>query len=190
MIKKIIEYLVLVIITTCVITAYGYFYIINRDAVDLRELCLTCFLISSVLVFAINRLLKYMGDVRYLHSPLSKIDKMEGEEFEYYLKLKLMKFGYKVEMTPTSGDYGADLFCFNKDETIVVQAKRYEANVGTKAVQEVVGAMEYYEADSAVVITNSYFTINALNLAEANKVALIDRDKLLSFKKEDLYYSE
>ena len=190
MIKKIFWNLVLVLVTTCFLAVLAYMFIINKNAVDLMTLLMLCFLISSVLVFALNRLLKYMSEVRYLRSPLSKIDKMSGEEFEHYLKLKLMKLGFKVEITPITGDYGADLFCFNKNETIVIQAKRYDGNVGTKAVQEVVGALDYYEADACVVITNSYFTINALNLAEVNHVALIDRDKLLNFKKEDLYYSE
>lgn len=190
MVKRVLENLVLVLITTLAVSVLAYVFIINKNAVDLGELIISCFLISSVLVFAINRLLKLMGEIRYLKSPLSKIDKMTGEEFEYYLKLRLQRLGFKVEMTPTSHDYGADLFCFNKDDTIVIQAKRYDANVGTKAVQEVVGARDYYEAETCVVITNSYFTINALNLAEVNKVALIDRDKLLNFRKEDLYYSE
>lgn len=136
--------------------------------------------VSAVLVLLVNRLLKYMAEIRYLKSPLSKIDKMSGEEFEQYLKKRFEKMGYKVTTTPASGDYGADLICENKDGTIVVQAKRYEGNVGTAAVQEVVAARDYYEADECMVITNSFFTKNAVNLAESNEVILIDRDNLFS----------
>ena len=36
-----------------------------------------------------------------------------------------------------------------------------------------------YDADEAWVVTNSYFTKQALKLAEINEVYLIDRDELI-----------
>lgn len=188
--KKIFQTIILVLLVTCLLTALALCYSVDKYELELKKVIIISLVISCTLIFFVNRVLKYMSEVMYLNSPLSKIDKMVGEEFEYYLKLKLQKLGYKVEITPKTGDYGADLFCFRGDETIVVQAKRYEGNVGTAAVQEVTAAREYYEAGSAVVITNSYFTLNALNLAEANKVALIDRDDLLNFRDNQLYYTE
>ena len=197
MIKKIYQTILLIILVAGILMAA--ILLGGRSAscitnvikeIDFKILLLASVIVSSILVLIINRLLKYMGEVRYLHSPLSRIDKMTGEEFEYYLKLRLERLGFKVEMTPASNDYGADLFCFDNNGTIVVQVKRYEGNVGTAAVQEIVAAREYYNADGCVVITNSFFTINALNLAEANEVSLIDRDDLLYFRREKLNFSE
>lgn len=197
MIKKIYQTILLIVLVAGILMVAILLGGRNIDSIanvikeiDFKILLLASVIVSSILVLIINRLLKYMGEVRYLHSPLSRIDKMTGEEFEYYLKLRLERLGFKVEMTPASNDYGADLFCFDNNGTIVVQVKRYEGNVGTAAVQEIVAAREYYNADGCVVITNSFFTINALNLAEANEVALIDRDDLLSFRREKLYFSE
>lgn len=191
MIKKVVENIVLVLLVSIILVVFVKVLdndLINRIiAVNMETLFISCLIVGSILVFLVNRVLKFMGEVMYLNSPLSKIDKMSGEEFERYLKLRFQKLGYKVEITPASGDYGADLFCFNKKETIVVQAKRYDGNVGTAAVQEVVGAKDYYEADLCAVITNSYFTVNALNLAEANGVVLIDRDELLNFNFERVH---
>lgn len=182
-------HVIFVILIAAIGTIASIIYLPESIAADKKVIVIICLLVSSVIVFSIRKLLDYMSEVRYLHSPLSRIDKMEGVEFEEYLKIRFKKLGYKVEITPASGDYGADLFCFNKKETMVVQAKRYDANVGTKAVQEVVGAREYYEADFCVVVTNSYFTVNALNLAEANNVTLIDRDDLLNFDYKRLHES-
>lgn len=136
-------------------------------------------MVSLFLVLFVAGILNYFGKIRYLNSPLSVIDKMTGEEFEYYLKLRFEKEGYKVEMTKASQDYGADLIITKRGYSMVIQAKRYDANVGTAAIQEVVAAKEYYQAESCMVVTNSYFTINALNLAEVNEVELRDRDDLL-----------
>ena len=36
---------------------------------------------------------------------------------------------YKVEPTPLSNDYGADLICTKNGQVLVVQAKRYEGKV-------------------------------------------------------------
>lgn len=160
-------------------TALAYIKLPVAQSLGLLKLFLVCLLMSTFVILFLNRLLKYFEEIRYLHSPISRIDKMTGEEFEYYLKLRFEKEGYKVEMTKASQDYGADLILTNKAETIVVQAKRYEANVGTAAIQEVVSAKKYYQADNCMVVTNSNFTINALNLAEANDVELRDRDDLL-----------
>ena len=70
---------------------------------------------------------------------------------------------YKVELTPLSNDYGADLICTKNGQVLVVQAKRYEGKVGNAAIQQVVAAKDYYEADECMVVTNSYFTRNAYN---------------------------
>ena len=103
---------------------------------------------------------------------------MDGESFEGYLEFLFRKLGYKVYRTQLSGDYGADLVIEKAREKIVVQAKRYSANVGLAAVQEVVGAKKYYKCKSAIVVTNSYYTKSAKELAKANKVKLYDRDWL------------
>jgi len=106
------------------------------------------------------------------------IDNMKGVEFEELLKTYFEGEGYRVELTPKTNDYGADLVIKKKGERTVVQAKRYKNKVGNKAVQEVVSAKPYYRADKAMVVTNSYFTKNAINLARANKVVLWDRDTI------------
>jgi Predicted endonuclease distantly related to archaeal Holliday junction resolvase and Mrr-like restriction enzymes len=114
-----------------------------------------------------------------LNSHIFEIDKMEGVEFEKYLKILYEKDGYNVKTTPISNDYGADLIIQKYDIKTVVQAKRSQGKVGNTAIQEVVAAKYHYEADRAIVITNSYFTDNAKRLAKSNDIELIDRDKLI-----------
>jgi restriction system protein len=105
---------------------------------------------------------------------------MSGEEFENYLSEHFRKIGYRVKLTPKSNDYGADLVLRKGGEKIVVQAKRYQSKVSNKAIQEIVGALGYYNAQKAMVVTNSYFTKNACDLARANGVELWDRNVLIN----------
>ncbi len=108
---------------------------------------------------------------------MQAIDHMTGEEFEALLAAQFRQKGYQAEMTPKSKDYGADLVMQREKKKIVVQAKRYSGKVGIKAVQEVIGAREYYGADLAIVCTNSFFTSSAKNLAKECHVVLIDRER-------------
>jgi len=109
---------------------------------------------------------------------LDEIDSMTGYEFENLLKQLFEKMGFTVKQTKLSGDQGADLVVNKLDEITVIQAKRSNSKIGNDAVQEVVASMGYYNAQKGIVMSNNYFTPSAKELANSNKIALIDRDKL------------
>ena len=109
---------------------------------------------------------------------LEYIDKLNGFEFEDYLEELFKTFGYDVEELPYSNDYGADLIISKGVKRIVIQAKNYTGNVGNTAVQESISAKAYYNCDIAMVITNSYYTKNAIEMAKSTGVILVDRDEL------------
>jgi restriction system protein len=48
-------------------------------------------------------------------------------------------------------------------------------------VQEIVGALRFYNADEGWVVTNSIFTPSARSLARANNIRLIDGHDLKDF---------
>ena len=104
---------------------------------------------------------------------------MNEVEFEEYLGALFAGQGYRVEYTPASGDYGADLILNKGQDVIVVQAKRYRSTVGLKAVQEVIPAIKMYKASEAWVITNSIYTKLELTLAEHNQVRMIYREEFV-----------
>ncbi|MGD9561430.1 MAG: restriction endonuclease [Pyrinomonadaceae bacterium] len=109
---------------------------------------------------------------------LEMVDNFTGYEFEDFLRKLFSKAGYQVEHTQVSKDQGADIVIEKFGEKTVIQAKRQIANVGNSAVQEIVAAIGYYEAQKGAVLTNSYFTGSAIQLALANKIKLIDRESL------------
>lgn len=116
---------------------------------------------------------------RIAKSGIHYIDKMDGYQFEVYLKALFRELGYRPEVTKQSNDFGADLVLKGKNR-IVIQAKRYgmKNRVGLRAVQEIYAAQVYYKAQEAWVVTNSVYTRQAKELAEACHVKLIDRVEL------------
>lgn len=116
---------------------------------------------------------------RHLHYHPRYIDRMSGEQFERYLKSRFRRMGYRhIRMTRRTRDFGADLIMKKGLRRIVVQAKRYDRNIGVHAVQQALAAKAYYRASRAVVATNRYFTPSARKLAEVNDVILMDRETL------------
>lgn len=128
---------------------------------------------------------KHLRNKRLLIAGNKVIDKMSGEEFEEFLQLHFKKMGYKSHLTPLRADYGADLVLKKKGKKTVVQAKRWSQHVGVEAVQQAVASIKYYKADSAMVITNNFFTENARILAKVNDVKLIDRNSLQNIINHD-----
>ena len=100
---------------------------------------------------------------------------LSGSAFEAYLAKVLGEHGCEdIRGTPATGDQGADLIARRNGQTIVIQAKRYQGSVGNRAVQEVVGAINFYGADEGWVITSGTFTSSAKALAQRNNIRLID----------------
>lgn len=133
---------------------------------------------GGFLIFAM--IVNVLREQKIRKSGILEVDKMSGRKFEEYLQALLKAKGYNVQLTPASGDYGADLILSAKGKKIIVQAKRYKKNVGVKAIQEVASAKSHYRADECWVITNSFFTEQAKKLASSNQVRLIDRKQLMN----------
>lgn len=102
------------------------------------------------------------------------------EEFERLCAEIFRRRGYKVELTASGGDYGADVIARKKGLTLIIGAKRYakENKVGNRWVQQLLGAMPHFDAGQAVLITTSTFTKQAIEQAEGCPIELIDGEEL------------
>lgn len=112
------------------------------------------------------------------------IDKLSGNDFQNFLAKLLEINGFtNVQITGTTGDQGGDLLATQNDKQLVIQAKRLSVDrkVNNGAVQEVLGAIAVYNANKGVVVTNSFYTQSARELAKLNDVELWDRRALIGF---------
>lgn len=115
----------------------------------------------------------------------NKFDYMEGHDFEQYCSEILLKNNFtNVEVTKGSGDQGIDILAYKDGVKYGIQCKCYSSDVGNKAVQEAFSGAKFYECHVPVVITNSFFTKSAIELAEKTHVILWDRKKLESMINE------
>ena len=106
----------------------------------------------------------------------SFMDGMEGHDFEYFCA-DLIKYSgfYNVKVTKGSGDQGVDILAEKDGIRYAIQCKNYSSHLGNTPIQEVNAGKTFYNCHVGVVITNSYFTQGAKELAKATGVILWDR---------------
>ena len=127
----------------------------------------------SVLLYLILR--QMLSDLLFV----LRLRFLDGAGFEAYCERRLRRHGYRsVERTQKSRDHGADILARRGIHRYVFQCKLYQSPVGNSAVQQAFTAMNYYDCDIAVVITNQRFTSQAIREAEKLGVELWDRQVL------------
>ena len=129
---------------------------------------------------------------------LAAISKMTPKKFEAFLRALLNRMG--VEFTEKgvqiSNDGGIDGYGYHTDSNdfrttrVVIQCKRYNvAPVREPEINQFLGAMNKYQADYGVFITNGRFTNSARQEArEGSPITLIDGNDLVKLViKYELY---
>lgn len=134
--------------------------------------------IALVVMLAINTALWTMERRRHELANVAETDSLSGREFERWLEDFFERLGFQVERTPYQGDFGADLIITWNGIRTAVQAKSGHFNAGVSAVQQAAAAQAFYGCERAMVVTNQYFTTQAIVLAEANGVVMRSRDDL------------
>lgn len=129
---------------------------------------------------------------------LAAISKMSPRKFEAFSRALLNRMG--VEFTQKgvqiSNDGGIDGYGYHTDSNdfrttrVVIQCKRYNASPVTEPeIKQFLGAMNKYQADYGVFITNGRFTNSARVAArEGSPITLIDGNDLVKLViKYELY---
>ena len=125
---------------------------------------------------------------------IEHIDRLEPRFFEVYVAALFQKQGYRVELTPSTGDKGADVIAHQRQRDscgLLIQVKQCRVNrkPGSSAVSEIVAAKPYYQEryDSTfqpMVITNREFTKQAHQLSRTNQVEMYERKWLMQSLKK------
>jgi hypothetical protein len=110
---------------------------------------------------------------------LNSIDDMDGKQFENYCISLLQQNGFsKIETTQAYGNHGIDILAEKDDITYAILCKCSSANIGNSIIQQVYTGKSIYHKDIAVVITNQFFTQQAIDDSTILGVKLWDRNKL------------
>ena len=91
----------------------------------------------------------------------------------------LKRLDYRdFKIVPIVGAQGADIVASKSHKRYAIKCKRHFTAVGVDTVEEVYSAQKYYKCDAAIIMTNSTFTNDAIELARQLGINLVDRDAL------------
>ena len=120
---------------------------------------------------------------------IEDIDRLEPRSFEIFVAALFEKQGYRVGLTPYSGDKGADVIAHShrgetSDLLIQVKQRKEGGKPGSEAVNEIVAAKPFYEEKydttfQPMVITNREFTKETHQLSRASQVQMHERKWLM-----------
>ena len=160
-------------IDKAILTIFVYLLVFSLF-IAFGAVCLPFVLIVTVLGICFK---KAYPNIKYKNAAF---DSMDGAEFERYCAYLLEKNGFhNVRVTKTSGDHGIDVLAKRNNYTYAIQCKRFSSKVGNRAVQEAFTGRALYNANIAVVLTNNFFTDQAIEDARALGVQLWDRYDLI-----------
>ena len=113
------------------------------------------------------------------------IDRYNPYEFEYYIADLFKMYGFYVRVTRASNDGGIDIEMRKDGETFAVEVKQYSVDnkVGRDRIQKLDSAARHAEADHAIFVTTSSFTIPAIEYADELGIELIDGKALFAMIK-------
>lgn len=151
----------------------SYFLIVSGSLIII--ITIICLIISSINKKKQEQLL----NDAILSTGINQIDSLSPYEFEDWVTRFLNIYGYDATTTKRSGDFGADVIAFKGNTKIVVSCKKYVGNLGIKCVQEIIGAMDYYNANEGwVCSTSPHFSRQAYDLARSRGVKLFTKNDL------------
>lgn len=114
---------------------------------------------------------------------IEDVNNMDDFYFEAYIGALYEKAGYKVSLTPRSGDKGVDVIAVGENGNYAVQCKHSKNNVGVGCIQEIQTGAKYYESVCGrdlvpVAWATSTFTNEAKELAGNVDVKCMDGSDL------------
>ncbi len=177
---------------TSSITSIAFIYFIVKYH-NYWKLVLLCFGVAFLALILVIYFVSNHINKKNIEKALQtkQYDEMTGIEFENFCANILRGNDFKdVKVTKASADHGIDVLAKKDGRYYAIQCKRYNSNVGNKAVQEAYSGKDIYKADVAVVMTNQFFTKQAMQDARNLKVELWDRDKIYELQMAGMKKSE
>ena len=106
-------------------------------------------------------------------------------EFEQYVANLYERLGYTIdEVVDKNKRGGADIIAFKDDIKYVIQVKYYTKPVNKNGIIEVVAAKKLYKANKGIHVTNSYYSMSAMQFAAQNNIELVDGEMIEEYISE------
>jgi HJR/Mrr/RecB family endonuclease len=121
--------------------------------------------------------------VKLIVPSLQELRNLTSQQFEDEIARMFERFGYSVEQTPYVKDHGRDAILKKNGQKFLLECKKYgEGGLsGRRDLQIFFAAMTIDGAAHGHFVSTGAFTKDAIEFAAANRIELIDGNKLLRY---------
>lgn len=123
--------------------------------------------------------------VAYFKKHPEQLYSITPRKFEEFVAAVFKNHGFDVELTPETRDGGVDIIAIHRSHLTgntvnLVECKRYNPRnkVGIGIVQRLLGNVVQQQAHKGIVVTTSYFTVDAACVARESRNVLTLKDYL------------
>jgi len=97
--------------------------------------------------------------------------KFKTHEFESFVRDLFVKMGYEAELTSF---LASDVIATNGDDIVIIEVKRYDSgnNISPEQVRQTLGSMWFHNANKAIIVTTSDFTVAAKEQTKGSPIEL------------------
>jgi len=107
------------------------------------------------------------------------VDEMDRNTFKKFIMQVLEKSGYKIQIVSTPLDFGIDFIASrNFDHYAVRTINNIKNEISRITVMDINREKHRFDSNKSMVVSNSYFDDQAIELAKDVDCEIIDRDKL------------
>lgn len=108
-----------------------------------------------------------------------ELEKLTPFQFEQLVLRTFAGLGFRVSLTSSGADEGVDIRGLDvAGKKIIIQCKRYKANVSQPIVRDLYGELNHLGAFHAYLITTGSFSRPATDWAKGKPITLVDREHL------------
>ena len=185
--KKIMIPLLVSLIIQFIIYSLMYIKITGSFSIIIYAIIILILLSSCIVLFTKQKRRKVLEHYNYCLNQDEFIDSLlidYGErptEFEKFVADLMTAAEYKnVKVTPAVNDGGKDITAVKDNNFYVVEVKLYNKDnkIGREKIQKLHSAMIDSNADKAIFVTTSDFTLNAVEYAEKYNIQTINGEDL------------
>lgn len=120
-----------------------------------------------------------MGNHQTIEEKFAQIALMDRTQFVIYVAKLFSLKGYQVRLTTVVDNRNIDMIVEKKGISIAIGCIKADRVLSATDISAVKEGLRYYNAHSAMALTNTYFDRSALEFARSEGMSLVDRTILM-----------
>lgn len=134
----------------------------------------------AMLLIAMELIRRGSSKLFNANSKLEEIDQMNEEKFISYVGELYRRQSYQVYILQEDKKLGCDIKAYKHKDSLCIKCihGNEEDKVGRDVIDEAYSSIKLYKVKRCMVITNTFYSQEAREVAKANGISLVDRIEL------------